>query len=71
MATAQLRSNSLRSVPSAAAWRPGQLIVLLRSWIRRARQRHELAHLSDAQLCDVGLSRHMVNREIEKPFWQG
>jgi len=42
---------------------------LLRTWIKRARQRHELADLSDAQLRDVGLNRYMVQHEIEKPFW--
>jgi uncharacterized protein YjiS (DUF1127 family) len=77
MTTAQLRSTALRSVPSVAArettavWRAAQLVALLRTWIKRARERHELTELNDAQLRDVGLSRHMVKREIEKPFWQG
>jgi uncharacterized protein YjiS (DUF1127 family) len=64
-----------RSVPRAAArWqspaiRLMRFVTLLRSWIRRMQQRHELAELSDEQLRDVGLSRHMVKREAEKPFW--
>jgi uncharacterized protein YjiS (DUF1127 family) len=64
-----------RSVPRVAA-RPespsrrlARFIVLLRTWIKRARQRHELADLNDAQLRDVGLNRNTIQREIEKPFW--
>ena len=64
-----------RSMPGVAAQpelparRLTRLIILLRTWVRRARQRHELADLSDAQLRDVGLNRYMVKHEIEKPFW--
>ena len=66
-----------RSVPRVAArrtspaWWPTRLIILLRTWLKRARDRHDLAELSDTQLRDVGLSRHMIKREIEKPFWMG
>jgi uncharacterized protein YjiS (DUF1127 family) len=64
-----------RSVPRVAvrapmpAWRLSWLVGLLRTWFRRARERRELVELSDAQLRDVGLSRHTVKREVEKPFW--
>jgi len=64
-----------RSVPrvamraTLAAWRLSLLFAPLRSWLRRARQRRELAELNDTQLNDVGLSRHIVKREVEKPFW--
>jgi uncharacterized protein YjiS (DUF1127 family) len=64
-----------RSVPRAAmrtmvpAWRLSWLVEQLRTWLRRVRERRELAELSDAQLRDVGLSRHTVKREVEKPFW--
>jgi uncharacterized protein YjiS (DUF1127 family) len=64
-----------RSVPRVAmratlpAWRLSLLFAPLRSWLRRARQRRELAELNDTQLNDVGLSRHIVKREVEKPFW--
>ncbi len=63
-----------RSVPRVAlrttvpGWRLAWL-ALPRAWLRRARQRGELAELSDTQLSDVGLSRHIVKREVEKPFW--
>jgi uncharacterized protein YjiS (DUF1127 family) len=38
-------------------------------WVRRLRLRHELAHVSEAQLRDVGLDPDQVRREREKPFW--
>ncbi len=63
-----------RSVPGVAlsATMPASQpvwLALLRTWLRRARQRRELAELNDTQLSDVGLSRHIVKREVEKPFW--
>ena len=64
-----------RSVPHVAtratlpAWRTSTLVVLVRTWLRRARERRELSELSDAQLRDVGLNRLMVQRELDKPFW--
>jgi len=37
---------------------------------RRARQRRDLAALSDHGLRDIGLSRVDVESEISKPFWR-
>jgi len=37
---------------------------------RRARQRRDLAILSDHSLRDIGLSRTDVDIEISKPFWR-
>jgi uncharacterized protein YjiS (DUF1127 family) len=37
---------------------------------RRARQRRELAALSDHSLRDIGLSRADVDVEISKPIWR-
>jgi uncharacterized protein YjiS (DUF1127 family) len=37
---------------------------------RRARQRRDLAALSDHHLRDIGLSRTDVEAEIGKPFWR-
>lgn len=42
----------------------------LRRWRERARQRYQLAGLSDGALKDVGLSRVDALRESEKHFWQ-
>jgi len=39
-------------------------------WLRRLRNRHELARLDEAQLRDVGLNPEVVRREVAKPFWQ-
>jgi uncharacterized protein YjiS (DUF1127 family) len=39
-------------------------------WVNRWRQRDELAHWSDRDLRDVGLSWSDVVREAEKPFWR-
>jgi uncharacterized protein YjiS (DUF1127 family) len=39
-------------------------------WFDRWRQRDELAHWSDRDLHDVGLSWSDVVHEAEKPFWR-
>ena len=37
---------------------------------RRARQRRDLAHLSEHGLRDIGLTRYDVDLELKKPFWR-
>ena len=37
---------------------------------RRARQRAELARMSDREFHDIGVSRAQVWREVSKPFWR-
>ena len=37
---------------------------------RRARQRRDLAALSEHSLRDIGLSRADVDFEVRKPFWR-
>jgi uncharacterized protein YjiS (DUF1127 family) len=70
MTTAHYRSAPRVAMRTTVpAWRPLWLVEQLRIWLRRARERRELAELSDAQLRDVGLSRNTVKREVEKPFW--
>ncbi|WP_347138798.1 DUF1127 domain-containing protein [Paracoccus sp. SSK6] len=44
----------------------GKRILTMLS-VRRSRQ--DLAHLSDAQLCDIGLTRDQVAYEIARPVW--
>jgi uncharacterized protein YjiS (DUF1127 family) len=39
-------------------------------WLERARQRRQLAQLSDYMLRDIGLSRADAWAESEKPFWR-
>ena len=47
-----------------------QLADTFHVWRNRARQRRELAHWSDRDLHDVGLSWSDVVHEAEKPFWR-
>ena len=44
----------------------GQLTI----WYQRARQRRQLAGLSDRQLADIGVSRRAAAAEAAKPFWR-
>jgi len=46
------------------------LPALLQVWYERARQRRQLAHLSDWQLNDLGISRSAAQDEAGKPFWR-
>ncbi|MBL8831847.1 MAG: DUF1127 domain-containing protein [Rhodospirillales bacterium] len=38
-------------------------------WQERARQRHQLAEMSDHMRSDLGLSYGDIEREASKPFW--
>ena len=40
------------------------------TWLERARQRRQLAELSDYMLRDIGLTRADAWAESEKPFWR-
>ncbi|MFG1398852.1 DUF1127 domain-containing protein [Roseixanthobacter pseudopolyaromaticivorans] len=50
--------------------RLAQLLGVLKVWLRRARERRELADLDDDQMRDAGISRDAARREAEKPFWR-
>jgi len=45
-------------------------IVKLRQWRRRAKERHQLAGLSDMMLQDIGISRADAEFLANKPFWR-
>ena len=47
-----------------------RIFETLLTWHMRSVQRDQLAHLSEYQLRDIGLSRSMIHHEIEKPFWR-
>lgn len=49
---------------------PAILLAGLATLAERARQRRQLAGLSDWQLRDIGLSRADVDGETSKPFWR-
>jgi uncharacterized protein YjiS (DUF1127 family) len=42
----------------------------VRTWVRRANDRRMLAQMSDRMLNDIGLTRHEINKEVAKKFWQ-
>ncbi len=48
----------------------GSVLDLLETWRHRAAARRELAHWSERDLHDIGLSYSDVASEIEKPFWR-
>jgi len=43
---------------------------LLRVWLRRSRERRELAAMGEQEWRDIGLTRADVMRETGKPFWR-
>lgn len=40
------------------------------TWIRRSKERRALAMMNQHMLDDIGLTRHDIDREIAKYFWQ-
>lgn len=75
----QVAMNAERKVNANAvqvnAWSaPGRLlqrsVSALLTWQERSNQRHQLSHLSDHILKDIGVSRADVEREASKPFWR-
>lgn len=40
------------------------------TWIKRAKDRKQLANMNDHMLKDIGLYRHEVQYEASKYFWQ-
>jgi uncharacterized protein YjiS (DUF1127 family) len=55
--------------PETGATVAGGLLARLIRWRELARQRRQLAALSDSALHDLGLSRADVAAEAERPFW--
>jgi uncharacterized protein YjiS (DUF1127 family) len=47
-----------------------QLSETLHVWRKRLHQRRELAHWTERDLHDVGLSWSDIVHEAEKPFWR-
>ena len=48
---------------------PVSMLRQLRRWAELARERRQLATLSDAALKDLGLSRADIYQETERSFW--
>ena len=47
-----------------------RIAALLHEWLRRRRDRAELASLDERTLRDIGVTRAEICREIDKPFWR-
>jgi uncharacterized protein YjiS (DUF1127 family) len=66
MSTCTHESMTNHHAPSLWA----QLSDIFHLWRERQRGRNELAHWTDRDLHDVGLSPSDIVRETEKPFWR-
>ena len=44
--------------------------VMVKVWFQRARQRRQLAQLTDRELRDIGVTRVEAQAEAAKAFWQ-
>ncbi len=66
-ATGRIGAGFSRGLIQAAASRAFGTLLM---WQRRANERRVLAHLDDAILRDLGLSRSEIAWESRKPFWQ-
>lgn len=44
--------------------------ALFSAWRHRAKERAELARMSERELQDIGLTRLDAVREYQKPFWR-
>jgi uncharacterized protein YjiS (DUF1127 family) len=44
--------------------------TLVRSWVRRARERLQLARFDHRMLRDIGVTPNEAERECNKPFWR-
>jgi len=64
----QVRQFPFNLVLSEEPPAPGLISRILR-WRELARQRRELARLSDEMLKDIGISRVDALRESKRPFW--
>lgn len=49
--------------------RLARLMARILRWQQLARERRQLAMLSDAALKDLGLNRGEILREVDRPFW--
>jgi uncharacterized protein YjiS (DUF1127 family) len=54
----------------AAAGAIKRVLIRVKQWRRRVRERAELAALDDRMLADIGLSRPEAEFLANKPFWR-
>lgn len=72
-----MRGHGLTCTPLAATTKPMaersvafSLAAILRLWLRRRRERQQLAAMGSLAWRDLGLSDIDVLHEIRKPFWR-
>lgn len=63
-------ATTLFRLSTAGSRRLRRALDLLLLWQQRARDRRQLASLSDQMLRDIGLTRADVYAEASKPFWR-
>ncbi|MFR0688091.1 DUF1127 domain-containing protein [Enterobacterales bacterium AE_CKDN230030158-1A_HGKHYDSX7] len=66
-ASYQVHQSSAHKIAVVPLWKRALQRVL--HWHELARQRRELAAMSDEALKDIGLSRADIQQEVERPFW--
>ncbi len=66
-ASYQVHKASVQKSAAAPLWKRAIQRVL--HWHELARQRRELATMSDEALKDIGLTRADIQQEVERPFW--
>ena len=60
-----------RAVARPAGTSPlNRILGTLRLWRQRAVERAMLAHMSQRDIADMGMSEADVRYEIDKPFWR-
>lgn len=59
-----------RAVSHVSAKPRRGIIKTLLFWMARAQSRKHLQKITDDQLEDCGLTRHEIEVECAKPFWQ-
>ncbi len=60
---------NLASILTRPGLRALRVTLPLGAWVRVARERRQLAGLSERQLRDIGLDARAVAREAARPFW--
>ena len=62
--------RSKGSITAAIVAVADRLHATLVIWRTRARLRRSLAHMSERELADIGVSWPQIAEEINKPFWR-
>jgi uncharacterized protein YjiS (DUF1127 family) len=68
MVMADIAHHGLKNYQAPATLH--ELLATLSLWRRRARERRQLAHLSERDLRDIGVSPATLYAELRKPFWR-